>query len=303
VSKVLRQSTKSTATFVVLSWGFPDNPTFLRLWDGTSDLRYLQNTYLSVPSLEIELGEQIATIDEEPTLLRLPRKFGIAALDDLTDALASGRPFPRIRCSIFESVEQGKPVYLAAGTVQTSDSSSFGAQAAALELEIYPPFDGLDTSAGLLTLVTCVNPYLGTGCYKEWTTATGANQPLAPLAARAAVQFTSISGLKVSVEPDFGTGLPASWIEQQPTDWWKLGSFEADGLAIPIASWEEGTLDFVLENWPPYNWGIGNRSVWLYPGCDKSPQACFERDNLGSFNAYGAGTPAVNPVLDVDDRS
>lgn len=303
MSDLLRRPSKQTQTFLELSWGFPDNPTYLRVWDGTHDQVFKGFKYFSVPSMEFEIAEQGLTFDDQPSLIRLPNKSNVPLVQSLVDDLKTGRPFSRIRCKVFEAVDYGNVVHLANGFIESADSGSLSSNAAALEMELMPPFGGLEQSAGLLALATCSSPYLGQGCFKPFTTAGEGVNPLPsfPDAARVAVQFSSISGLDVTLVPDSGA-VPNSWIEGFPDFWWSRGSLDADGISIPIASWEVGTRNFRLENFLPAGWGIGNRAVFLYPGCGKTPTDCFRRQNLEHFTAFGIATPSVNPILELDDR-
>lgn len=297
----IQKPNKTARTFVEFSWGLPGEPQFVRVWDGCQRQRFGGEFYESEPRMEVEVRKHEATFNDELTKIKLPVNTLSSDLATLIDNLSSGRPFPQVKVRIFELINDRVPIYLDFGILAESESNPFSSDPV-VEFSVVDPIVATEAPLNLATTAECQSVYLGEGCYKSLTTYDIAtNTAIEPNAVQIAVDLSFIDGFRVTLTANDGNAASNTWIEQRVEGWWEKGSLEADGISIGIRSWARFTRQFTTADWLPRGWTSG-KTVMLVPGCQKTPAACLQRNNLANGRHYGFPTPAWNPVLSVGNR-
>ncbi len=293
---------KATRTFARFEWGLPSIPR-LGIWDGFQDINFRGVLYLAEPAAEFEIAEKTGNFDDEPSIIKLPNNSINSAVTNFLDGINSGQPYPRIDVNIFELIDNDEIRGLDFGVLAEAEGSPYS-NLPLTELHVVDPIEALGSAPlNLATTPECQNAYCGAGCFKPLTTYDAAtNNAVAPEAIQIPVRVTFVNGFRVTVEAADGNPASNTWIQNQIDGWWERGSLELNGLSITIRSWARFTRDFILADWLSPEWNVGSTEVMLVPGCQKTPAACLERNNLSAFNGYGWPTPAWNPVLSIGNR-
>jgi hypothetical protein len=93
-----------------------------------------------------------------------------------------------------------------------------------------------------------------------------------------------------------GTIITIPGVPAKSSRYWHRGYVTFDGLPILIREWVSGD-DFNLALPPPAGW-LG-QTVVLYPGCNKSVEACRDQwDNEEHFCGAGYAMPPYHPVFE-----
>lgn len=281
-------------------------------WDG--------KVWFPEPAIKVELPKQSGTLSQDPCEVTLPRLNsqhpGVMTLAAL---LSSPRTIPtmtiRVINLIESSTEELLPVYLYEGVANASFRNA-QKQQGTVKMSFLPEHLLLleQSTLGRRADASCDFVYGGLGCFVDVQTFFEATSywPTQDRKIRKAhvtatvFNIQSKRELTVFLDPVFHPGADQRTLTQQPKGWWVRGFFEKDGLRIGISDWKfndtagVGTNIFILNRIPPADWN--GAQLVLHPGCQRTPQACADRNNSERFGGLGYGIPAYNPIMETDDR-
>jgi hypothetical protein len=282
-------------------------------------------TWLSDPTLDVELPKQSGFLEQEPCIVTLSRNSLIPAVRALAELLSQPRAAPPMSVGIANLLESApedtQRVNLYEGIGFKLSRNPEG-QKGKLKIYFLPEFllYMAESTLGRRVDASCDHVYGGLGCYVDITqyfdpASYYPNQLKKIKRAKVTCSVFSVHTarqLTLTLDPSFHTGYVGPFgqfqktLTLQPKGWWVRGFLEKDGLRISIVDWRYndtaniGTDIFILSQVPPLDWN--GAQLTLIPGCQRTKEACADRNNSEQFGALGYGIPAYNPTTETDDR-
>ena len=269
------------AVLVTMSYGDSDTPTIRRYARWTNDISISGQTFLSEPTLDVELGVQHGGTEDKPHKVTMSSKR-----DPFSNLILGFR-----HSKVHVVIEQLNPSdlstrrHLGEGDITLIVKNPNGrpglarATVGTLKLRI------ADTRVGIQANSTCDNLF--------------GNDPTSPC--RLDVSAWIRTGTVASVmTPDRnvitltlpGVSTPAT---QLPNNRYRRSYIEVDGLRLAVKRSLENR-SFELFSIPaPY---LVGRPAILHPGCDGRLETCRLWNNEQNFNGDGATIPKYNPVFE-----
>lgn len=245
--------------------------TFHRYTNAHQDFAYLGTTFISIPTMSVEIPEMTGGIEEDDFVVRIPRAATFC------QSVATGVPTPRITMTVREVLDTRNAASVEIIHIGVAQVIRSNAQGKANHFEIASKSSKqlLDVRMGISATTTCQLPF---GSSSDC----GINEAL----------FQESRQI-VRVNPG---GLSVTMAALTSATPWVNGYLELDGLRIGIRDYAGG-LDFALKVPPPPRWQ--GRTVLVSPGCAKSFFACnITWGNASQFLGLGIAIPQYHPVLE-----
>ena len=275
--------------------------------------------YRPEPAIRVELPEQGGGLAEDPCKMVLPlnREKVHSDFAAMCQIMATPRAFPRTSVRVMELVKSSptdtKTLYHYEGVISKAIRNPSG-RTNVLEIEVETELrEGVkDVSLGRRCDPQCDLIYGGSGCYVDNTQffGVGTYYPAQfKQIRRAKVRMVFSAGpnprlVTLTMDPVTHPGADIRTITEQPKGWWEAAYIERDGLRIRVQAWvwdEAGATNrFVLNQMPPVSWD--NAVGTLIPDCNRTREACADRNNIGLFGGLGYGIPAYNPTLELPNE-
>lgn len=272
--------------------------------------------YRPEPGLKITLPRQGGGLSEEPAKMVIPsnRPEVHSELAAFATMIGSLRPFARTVVRVIEilktSESDTKVLFLYEGVITKVTRNPSG-RSQVVEVELQTELhEGLsDISLGRRCDPQCDLVYGSNGCGVNnkllFDNSTYyPNQLKQTRNASVIVSFTDNARLiSVAMNPIIHPGADLRTITEQEPGWWDASYFMKDGLRLRVQSWvfntstQTGTELFLLNQTPPSSWEGAVATLVL--DCQRTRQACSDRNNLSNFGGLGHGIPAYNPTLEV----
>lgn len=270
----------SYAVLITLTWsnlpvsGPDPESTVVRYTNWTEEVEVGEDTFLSVPDMEVDLGEIHGGTEDKPGKLVISRQF------PPFNVFPNGKTHPKVHIK----VEQCDPLDPEAtrrqlfwghlGAIQVNP----GGRASLVSCRL----NGIKAELkqiklGIPAATTCQWVFGGTACGydKDATKVVGTILSVG-------------SPLRVSVQMSTGSGTT-------PNSNFKRGTLKVGGMSLPVRrSYDDSYLD--LSRVPP-EWIVG-LPFELFEGCDKQYSTCTMYGRQSRFMGPGIRIPARQPLFE-----
>jgi hypothetical protein len=245
--------------------------------------------YISTPGMEVDVPENVGTMDEREARIVLP-------VDAFTGPLSSGLPHSPIFIKVTEvtvglfSGDATHELVTFNGRVSRA-IKNFEGMADAVAMFATPAKSRLDVSMGDQCNHTCIWALFRGGCGTDG---------LLESSHHVFAEIAAIDGQVVTAVPNAAlTSLvsPGGNVDR----YWERGYLQKDGCQIGIRIWSIlDPLTFILRRRPPNDWLLaGPGSIKFVPGCHKSVEDCRDVwDNEGNFKGLGYAMLPYNPLFE-----
>lgn len=273
------QPSNQLAVLLTLTYGDSGSPHVKRYTHWDEALSVLGNTFESVPSLSVDLGEQTSTLEDRNTTIDISKKFEPFA------TLASGAKHARVKVLV-QQINPLDPTTLRdlffgfIGKVTKNPGGRAGlvrATCTGVKSQLQ------QIRMGIPATTECQWQFAGHGCEVDRSAHTYVGTV-------SAIGDPSHNSVTLTLP---GVTTPATELANA---FFRRGQVVVDGLPIPIrASREDGRFD--LFQIPPASW-LG-KACTLLPGCDKRLLTCRNVWlNEERFLGLGIAIPPKNPLFE-----
>lgn len=258
--------------FLTVEFAYGNPEVFERYTDALRDVMTTDGEFFSTPEIEVKIGRNSATFDEQPAKIAIPN-------DDFTESISLGLPFAPIRVTIKEITkgikgsDASSQLVLFRGRV-TRSFRGFEGRIDKIMLECLPIKSRLSYPVGVPANHHCVFTLFGPGCGLAFESNNGT--------------VDSINGKVVTI-----SGLPPKTGKH-----WHRGYIQYNNTRVGIHDWDAADpTTFYLRGEVPDS--LLNQSIQVIPGCDKTIETCRSRwNNESNFGGFGFGVPSYHPVYE-----
>lgn len=314
---LIREKKSSTPLFK-----FKFGDTWIFATTNRSPVTWEGNVYIPEPAIDCKLPKQGINLDEGPCTITLPLERAVhPGILNMAQIIAMPRSCPDLDVDVINllraSQDEMVAVYLYSGKMDKSRRNPSGKKSQ-VEIELLTELakDLDNITLGRRCDPECDAIYGKALCGVDSSAYFSGSGPYFKQTKNAKVTV-SFSSYRNSREIVVALHLPShpgvsdqSPLLNQPINWWNRAILEADGVRIPVQEWRWDLSDpqnptstniFILNRVPPLSWETPGKVFNLLLDCDRTPQACADRNNSDRFGGLGFGIPAYNPSLEVRD--